>query len=94
MQINCKFFLFNPQSSDLSVFETNIRFVGGLLSAYALTGDQVSNRTVDNHCIARFVFNSPLRTRCGAKARVGAMTMYFGKWIFLDEKKIKSNLKF
>ena len=30
-----------PQSSDLSVFETNIRFVGGLLSAYALTGDQV-----------------------------------------------------
>ncbi|XP_012945136.1 mannosyl-oligosaccharide 1,2-alpha-mannosidase IA [Aplysia californica] len=28
-------------SADLSVFETNIRFVGGLLSAYALTGDQV-----------------------------------------------------
>ncbi|KAK3691350.1 hypothetical protein RRG08_036154 [Elysia crispata] len=28
-------------SSDLSVFETNIRFVGGLLSAYALTGDQM-----------------------------------------------------
>ncbi|BFZ09518.1 hypothetical protein BsWGS_12557 [Bradybaena similaris] len=27
--------------ADLSVFETNIRFVGGLLSAYALTGDQV-----------------------------------------------------
>ena len=23
------------------MFETNIRFVGGLLSAYALTGDQV-----------------------------------------------------
>ena len=29
------------QPSELSVFETNIRFVGGLLSAYALTGDQV-----------------------------------------------------
>ncbi|CAG5127028.1 unnamed protein product, partial [Candidula unifasciata] len=28
-------------SADLSVFETNIRFVGGLLSAYALTGDQM-----------------------------------------------------
>ena len=27
------------QSTDLSVFETNIRFVGGLLSCYALTGD-------------------------------------------------------
>lgn len=27
------------QSADISVFETNIRFVGGLLSAYALTGD-------------------------------------------------------
>ncbi|RZF44821.1 hypothetical protein LSTR_LSTR000773 [Laodelphax striatellus] len=26
-------------SSDLSVFETNIRFVGGLLTCYALTGD-------------------------------------------------------
>jgi mannosyl-oligosaccharide alpha-1,2-mannosidase len=26
---------------DLSVFETNIRFVGGLLSAYALSKDQV-----------------------------------------------------
>lgn len=29
------------QASELSVFETNIRFVGGLLAAYALTGDQV-----------------------------------------------------
>lgn len=38
----CVFFFFSPpQSADLSVFETNIRFVGGLLSAYALTGDQV-----------------------------------------------------
>lgn len=27
---------------DLSVFETNIRFVGGLLSIYALTGEDVS----------------------------------------------------
>jgi mannosyl-oligosaccharide alpha-1,2-mannosidase len=28
----------------LSVFETNIRFVGGLLSAYALTKEQVNGR--------------------------------------------------
>jgi mannosyl-oligosaccharide alpha-1,2-mannosidase len=28
-----------PQSADISVFETNIRFVGGFLAAYALTGD-------------------------------------------------------
>lgn len=27
------------QNQDLSVFEINIRFVGGLLSCYALTGD-------------------------------------------------------
>ena len=39
---NFKVFLFDLfQSSDISVFEVNIRFVGGLLSAYALTGDQV-----------------------------------------------------
>lgn len=36
---SCTFFSW--QSSELSVFETNIRFVGGLLAAYALTGDQV-----------------------------------------------------
>lgn len=35
------FFVCFVQPSELSVFETNIRFVGGLLSAYALTGDQV-----------------------------------------------------
>lgn len=29
------------QSADISVFETNIRFVGGLLAAYALTGDNI-----------------------------------------------------
>ena len=29
------------QSSDISVFEVNIRFVGGLLACYALTGDEV-----------------------------------------------------
>ncbi|CAO1377523.1 unnamed protein product [Diamesa serratosioi] len=28
-------------SADISVFETNIRYVGGLLAAYALTGDQL-----------------------------------------------------
>jgi mannosyl-oligosaccharide alpha-1,2-mannosidase len=32
---------FNKMSGDVSVFETNIRYVGGLLSAYALTGDKM-----------------------------------------------------
>ncbi|XP_038222869.1 mannosyl-oligosaccharide 1,2-alpha-mannosidase IA [Zerene cesonia] len=34
-------FRINEIDSDLSVFETTIRFVGGLLSCYALTGDTV-----------------------------------------------------
>lgn len=29
------------QSAELSVFETNIRFVGGLLTLYSLTGDSM-----------------------------------------------------
>ncbi|XP_063712401.1 mannosyl-oligosaccharide 1,2-alpha-mannosidase IA-like isoform X2 [Symsagittifera roscoffensis] len=33
-------FNFNP-TGDVSVFETNIRFIGGLLSIYALTGDKL-----------------------------------------------------
>lgn len=32
---------FYLQNVELSVFETNIRFVGGLLTMYALTGDQM-----------------------------------------------------
>ena len=35
----CLCFIF--QSGDISVFETNIRYVGGLLSIYALTGDDL-----------------------------------------------------
>lgn len=34
-------FSFKNVNADLSVFETNIRFVGGLLSMYALTGDEL-----------------------------------------------------
>lgn len=33
--------LFRFQVSDVSVFETNIRFIGGLLTCFALTGDVV-----------------------------------------------------
>lgn len=34
--------LFSPlQTGDISVFETNIRYLGGLLSLYALTGDDL-----------------------------------------------------
>ena len=35
------YFDFFFQGGDISVFETNIRYVGGLLSAYALTGDDL-----------------------------------------------------
>lgn len=34
-------FKLKDSATDLSVFETNIRFVGGLLSAYALSKDRV-----------------------------------------------------
>ena len=34
------------QNTMVSVFEMNIRFVGGLLSAYALTKDEVSSRHI------------------------------------------------
>uniref|UniRef100_A0A0R3RFS0 alpha-1,2-Mannosidase n=1 Tax=Elaeophora elaphi TaxID=1147741 RepID=A0A0R3RFS0_9BILA len=35
------FFDLKVSTADISVFETNIRFVGGLLAAYALTGDKM-----------------------------------------------------
>lgn len=35
------FFFFN-QNSEVSVFEVNIRFIGGLLAAYYLSGQEVS----------------------------------------------------
>lgn len=38
------FFCFSvlfPQNAEISVFEVNIRFVGGLLSAYYLSGKEV-----------------------------------------------------
>ena len=38
---NLTLFLSFLQSGDISVFETNIRYVGGLLSTYALTGDDL-----------------------------------------------------
>lgn len=31
-----------PQNSEVSVFEVNIRFIGGLLAAYYLSGEEVS----------------------------------------------------
>lgn len=36
------FLLSLPQNAEVSVFEVNIRFVGGLLSAYYLSGKEVS----------------------------------------------------
>lgn len=35
------FFLLSLQNAEVSVFEVNIRFVGGLLSAYYLSGKEV-----------------------------------------------------
>uniref|UniRef100_A0AAF5Q0R4 alpha-1,2-Mannosidase n=1 Tax=Wuchereria bancrofti TaxID=6293 RepID=A0AAF5Q0R4_WUCBA len=35
------FFDLKVSTADISVFETNIRFIGGLLAAYALTGDKM-----------------------------------------------------
>merc|ERR1719468_281804 len=51
---------FNRMSGDVSVFETNIRYVGGLLSAYALTGDEVF-REKATHVAEKLrpAFNSP-----------------------------------
>lgn len=50
----------NDVSSDISVFETNIRFIGGLLSCYALTGDDMFKNKAEE--IARLLlpaFNTP-----------------------------------
>lgn len=50
----------NDVNSDISVFETNIRFVGGLLSCYALTGDTMFRDKAEE--IARLLlpaFNTP-----------------------------------
>jgi hypothetical protein len=33
--------VFYHQTGDVSVFETNIRYVGGLLTAYSFTGDEI-----------------------------------------------------
>lgn len=45
MSLNVHLFLFScvlfPQNAEISVFEVNIRFVGGLLSAYYLSGKEV-----------------------------------------------------
>ena len=35
---------FDLQTGNIAVFETNIRYVGGLLSVYALTGDNLFRR--------------------------------------------------
>jgi hypothetical protein len=35
------YLFFYRQTGDVSVFETNIRYVGGLLTAYSFTGDEI-----------------------------------------------------
>merc|ERR1719153_858900 len=40
----------NQMSGDVSVFETNIRYVGGLLTAYAFTGDELFKQKAVHIC--------------------------------------------
>merc|ERR1719431_735550 len=40
----------NQMSGDVSVFETNIRYVGGLLTAYAFTGDEMFKQKAVHIC--------------------------------------------
>lgn len=40
--INNAAFICCPQNAEVSVFEVNIRFIGGLLAAYYLSGQEVS----------------------------------------------------
>ena len=50
---------------DISVFETNIRYVGGLLALYALTGDDLFRSKavhIGNDKILHFYSNSYLST--------------------------------
>ena len=50
--------------SDVSVFEINIRFVGGLLSAYALSKDEVRTYHVDGSVqVATVLCNSLSNSR-------------------------------
>jgi len=39
--------LFFLQKIDISVFETNIRFIGGFLTCYAMTGDTIFRDKAD-----------------------------------------------
>ena len=52
---------FDRLNSEISVFETNIRFVGGLLSLYSLTGDTMFRdkaHTVAKTLLPAFKFDS------------------------------------
>jgi mannosyl-oligosaccharide alpha-1,2-mannosidase len=40
----------NQMGGDVSVFETNIRYVGGLLTAYAFTGDEMFKQKAVHIC--------------------------------------------
>eukprot|EP00094_Tigriopus_californicus_P009560 TCALIF_09218-PA protein Name:"Similar to alpha-Man-I Mannosyl-oligosaccharide alpha-1,2-mannosidase isoform A (Drosophila melanogaster)" AED:0.28 eAED:0.28 QI:0/0.66/0.71/0.85/1/1/7/1276/539 len=54
---------FDHMTGDISVFETNIRFVGGLVSLYSLTGDELFKEKADH--VARKLlpaFNTPTVT--------------------------------
>lgn len=69
----------NDVTSDLSVFETNIRFVGGLLTCFALTGDamfrdkaaQVAERLLPAFQTQTGVPNSLVNFKTGASKNYG-----------------------
>lgn len=66
-------FNFNP-SSDISVFEVNIRYIGGLISMYALTKDEMfKNKAVEIAEKLMPAFNTPTGIPYGLiNARTGA----------------------
>jgi hypothetical protein len=60
VQPSFNFFTFPLQVGDISVFETNIRYVGGLLTLFAFTGDDLY-RSKAVHVADKLLpaFNSP-----------------------------------
>lgn len=71
------------QSSELSVFETNIRFVGGLLSLYALTGDKVSLMFIKSMLTLKFIQSMKTDTfSCISMERIYPFTLTFHYLLF------------
>lgn len=101
--------LFNNlfQSAELSVFETNIRFVGGLLTLYAFTGDtmykekaqEVADKLLPAFQTPTGIPNALVNIRTGVSTffaifcLVGIYQLKFFNYLhFFNKKKQYSNL--